>query len=539
MDLSLCTRGVDMIFQLKVTLKDFKPPVWRRVEVRDTMTFAELHHVIQVAFEWTNSHLHNFQIKRMNSVPIDEIILISPKNEEFGFVSTFKSINYDEETILLNDIFLKEKDRVLYTYDFGDNWEHEIVLEKILPEQDGVFYPRCTKVMREVPAEDSRFEYLNSPTTPEINSKERMDEINEILESVFEKQEKNQTVQQKMDDIKETQSNAFWPRLLDAAEEFKKMKPWNWLSDDQLIAILHPDTEELYICSILGMGGIEFGLSAFRGINSIEFFNQLIFDPNFSERDYMKQDRLTVDFVNRDELSNKDYKLLKEYGRSYRGKNQWPVFRSYWPGFYPWFLVDEEVQELLFILEQLNNLCKNVQDRPGIIKHYQGDGRLFLWKYEEETGKWEKGQIVITKEENLDQQVPLYVNELELQHIKQSIKKSNVIVELDSDYVLTPIQENKNDRPYYPMLMLLAEQTYGQIVFYEMFTDDSIEAVQLYFIEFIKKFNNLPKEIRVKELLALQIAPIAKKLNIKLQIVNSLPIIEDAREMMEFMMLGH
>lgn len=60
-------RGVrGMIFQFKITLKDSKPPIWRRFEVKDTMTFYDLHKMIQIGFDWADSHLHGFVVKKSN-----------------------------------------------------------------------------------------------------------------------------------------------------------------------------------------------------------------------------------------------------------------------------------------------------------------------------------------------------------------------------------------------------------------------------------------------------------------------------------------
>lgn len=522
-----------MIFQLKVTLKGFKPPVWRRVEVKDTMTFSELHRVIQIAFDWTDTHLHEFQVKKMNSTPIDEFVVISPADDD-EFISSFISEKYDEKILNLKAVFKKEKDRVLYIYDFGDNWEHDIVLEKILPEQEDMFYPCCTKVMREAPNEDSRFEYLESPTTPEIDGEERMNEINYFLHSAFTKQDSHKKFSI-VNGKNKADSSESWAHLLDLTDEFKKIQLWNWLDDDQLIAIQNPDTEEWYICSVLGSGGMEFGLAAFRGISSIAFFNRLVSDPTFKQRDYMIQDSLTVNFSNRKDLSNKDYKLLKKFGRSYRGKNQWPVFRSIWPGFYPWYLEEEEVQELTYILKQMVNLSKHIEEIQEFINHYKGDGKVFVWVYDEQTDTWDNGHIIISEEKNTDP-VPITIPELVFSKLKRTLKRSNEVVELDCDYVLTPIQNMDDERPYYPMLMLTAEEKFGQIVYYEMFMDDTLEAVQFYFLDFLEQFNCIPKKILVKEMLAFQIEPIAEKFDINLKVVKSLPNVERARDEMEAVM---
>ena len=141
-----------MIFQLKVQLINFSPPIWRRLQVDSEMTFHEMHEVLQVAFEWEDSHLHSYSVRRKNAERVKDV-KIGPKFEEYDFLPTAE---LDEKTEKLSDWFVQEKDRTLYTYDLGDNWEHDIVLEKILSKAPEENYPRCEKAMRLAPEEDSR-----------------------------------------------------------------------------------------------------------------------------------------------------------------------------------------------------------------------------------------------------------------------------------------------------------------------------------------------------------------------------------------------
>jgi hypothetical protein len=107
----------DEIVQLKITLKGInKPPVWRRVQVRADTTFAMLHRVIQAAFGWTDTHLHSFEYQG------EQIGVPDPE---------WDSDCADEAETTLVEVLVGVKDRVRYTYDFGDDWEHDIVLEKV------------------------------------------------------------------------------------------------------------------------------------------------------------------------------------------------------------------------------------------------------------------------------------------------------------------------------------------------------------------------------------------------------------------------
>jgi len=106
------------LYQLKITLSDSQPPIWRKLCVKDTTRLDELHHIFQVAMGWENCHLHEYRV---------DGDFIGPEDPEFDLE------NIDERTIPLNEIVSKPKDEFFYDYDFGDGWEHVVVLEKIHP----------------------------------------------------------------------------------------------------------------------------------------------------------------------------------------------------------------------------------------------------------------------------------------------------------------------------------------------------------------------------------------------------------------------
>lgn len=129
----------ERIFQLKVTLRGSKPPIWRRVQVEETARLGDLHAIIQCVMGWTDSHLHQFIIK----------------GEYYGVPTAgdFEEVK-DEDKFNLGGTVGKAKGKFVYEYDFGDSWEHEILVEKILPREAGVTYPRCLDGKRACPPED-------------------------------------------------------------------------------------------------------------------------------------------------------------------------------------------------------------------------------------------------------------------------------------------------------------------------------------------------------------------------------------------------
>jgi hypothetical protein len=131
------------IYQIKVTLLGTDPPVWRRLLVPAHLTLAQLHDVLQAAMGWEDDHLHEFRIGqgRFGTPDPDDLFMGAPE------VS-------NERTVPLSSVLGRIGAKAVYTYDFGDDWEHSIVLEKRLPADPNLTYPLCTDGQRACPPED-------------------------------------------------------------------------------------------------------------------------------------------------------------------------------------------------------------------------------------------------------------------------------------------------------------------------------------------------------------------------------------------------
>lgn len=134
-----------LVFQLKVTLLEIKPIIWRQVLVKDITTLHQLHWIIQLAVGWTNSHHHQFLINgRYYSQPEFDI----GELDDLGYIVE------NEKKAYLNEFHLSIGDKFVYEYDFGDSWHHEILLEKILPFEREIRYPKCIAGKMACPPED-------------------------------------------------------------------------------------------------------------------------------------------------------------------------------------------------------------------------------------------------------------------------------------------------------------------------------------------------------------------------------------------------
>lgn len=147
------------IYQLKLTLKHIRPPIWRRVEVPADIKLGKLHQVIQIAMGWNGSHMHAFMVGKA---------IYGTPDPEYGG----RTLN--EVGVRLHEI-VGEGDKLNYEYDFGDCWLHEVKVEKVLNADATVHYPRCTAGKRACPPDDcggpfgyeELLEALKNPSHPD------------------------------------------------------------------------------------------------------------------------------------------------------------------------------------------------------------------------------------------------------------------------------------------------------------------------------------------------------------------------------------
>ncbi|MGB9812177.1 MAG: plasmid pRiA4b ORF-3 family protein [Thermovenabulum sp.] len=181
------------ILQMKITLKDIKPPVWRRILVKDDITFYKLNTIIQYVMGWSGYHLYEFRIGDM---------VIGEKDDGWDLYDDYEFKN--AKRFKLSNMNFEPKDKFLYIYDFGDNWEHSILVEKVLEPQEGIRYPLCIAGKRNCPPEDvggpwgyqNFLEAIKNPRHPEhklmlqwiggsFDPEEfNIDKINQILKTV-------------------------------------------------------------------------------------------------------------------------------------------------------------------------------------------------------------------------------------------------------------------------------------------------------------------------------------------------------------------
>jgi hypothetical protein len=135
------TKADPWVYELRITLQEILPPIWRLIQVPSTLRLCCVHDALQVVIGWTDSHLHRFE----------------KDGKHWGVPEHFEDDNIDiidESRTKISDILTTPGDSVLYVYDFGDKWRHSVALEKILPASTTMVRPVCVAGERHCPPED-------------------------------------------------------------------------------------------------------------------------------------------------------------------------------------------------------------------------------------------------------------------------------------------------------------------------------------------------------------------------------------------------
>ncbi|WP_188454193.1 plasmid pRiA4b ORF-3 family protein [Virgibacillus oceani] len=511
-----------MILELKVTLKDVGVPVWRKLRVDSRATFNELHEILQLAFDWTNSHLHSFFVRKMDGVKTDNIEIKSGDYEmEFGMPSFFDEYNENEE--VLANWFKKTNDKIMYTYDFGDDWQHEIVLMKMFAAEKGVEYPRCVGARNIAPEEDSRGEVImGTVDLTHANSKQLVKEVNVDLQALAGMQTKaiGETIDHEVD---------YWGDVLQKAKEFQKLKPWEYMDDSSIFAVIDPMTEQRLFCSILGGAGENYGMAVYivkEGYATLKDIISGKIPDNFEI--LLKQRSLLVSFEDREDLEKDDYELIKSYSIPFRGRKAWPEFRSFMPGFLPWFVENpDEVRLLKIALEQAMDVCNEIANGLRIPDMYEGYEIYAKVPYKVHDEILFENEVLSLEDYGVEQmQVPLSLSEFDLKRIGRIKDVIPSTVEFSLQYVEMPVQNNPNDRPAFPLLSVGADHNQGIIFYQNMLTGESEPgAKQTELLNLLTAIEGIPELILMDGKTAATVRPLIDYLDLNVEVKEHLPVV--------------
>ncbi|VFU19354.1 Tryptophan synthase beta chain (modular protein) [anaerobic digester metagenome] len=326
-----------------------------------------------------------------------------------------------------------------------------------------------------------------------------------------------------------------WGMLYEAATAFKEARCWEWMDDDDLFGVMDPETGLIAYCCIMGRLGEHYALGAYLGPQGLESIYDLMEGSgDFSPDLMLSQKCLMASFEDREYINKRDRAVINELGLKFRGRGQWPLFRSYEPGLYPWFITSRECRFLTLVLEQalaVSLRCQNGKalldgDQPTayLVRVPGGQGQELTWE-----------DRYLEAEPYTEECIsfPIY-DELALKKLAASGKKNGAIWEVDIFTVPNPVQEKKNERPFYPKGFLILESPHGLLLGFVLMKDYSKEGHKCIerFIGLVERLG-VPARIDVeKEETYCLLSDTCRLLNISLNVVDRLECLPGAREVM-------
>ncbi|MBN1200787.1 MAG: hypothetical protein JXJ20_02920 [Anaerolineae bacterium] len=328
-----------------------------------------------------------------------------------------------------------------------------------------------------------------------------------------------------------------WRKLYDVTARVKEAAPWKWLIEIDMFGVQNPETDAIGFVSVMGELGEHFAVAVYLGVEGLGGFWRMQQGPPEMTRPelLLETPQLQASFEDRDILRDQDRAVIKRLGLKFRGKSAWPMFRSYIPGYAPWFVESAEAQFLTHVLEQTLDVAQRVKENPDLLTVQSETSYLVRVSHNEgDTLKWQDQIINISPPE-----APLLAIQMDmalLERLKRLPKRGRM--EIDLFMLLSVIQEKRDERPIFPYVLMAVDGTTGAVVGYDMLHADPAlqtvwESVPLSMARVFGQMGYLPRRVSVSSDLMLQLLrPLADELDFRVRQVASLPKLDPARESM-------
>ncbi|MBE3063975.1 MAG: hypothetical protein IMZ69_03030 [Spirochaetes bacterium] len=307
------------------------------------------------------------------------------------------------------------------------------------------------------------------------------------------------------------------------------------MNDNQVFGVKDPATGEVAWCAVLGMRGEVFGLAAYLGTAGLDIHRGIQSGKLGPDSDEIRFGFpcLLTSFENRQELEASDLSLIRSLGLIFRGRNTWPQFRSHRRGWYPWHLDGSEVAFLTDVIQQAVVVCARLRSEQGLLGRANAPERFV--RAIGESGSW--GDSGMRPAPPVAARYPAsIVDEQETAGLKGTRSSREGTWEVDLFYVPTPTRENRDERPYYPVAMVWADQRSGMVLGIDLLSqaddpDQKVTALAEKLLVLAKEHSRIPQAIHVpRPALAAALSRAAGLLECELVVSRRLPALEEVKE---------
>ena len=292
-------------------------------------------------------------------------------------------------------------------------------------------------------------------------------------------------------------STGEWRDLHETFRDYCQAKPWQWLGDDDLVVVEHPSREYKGYCAVMGSAGIEYGLTVYIGDEGLASYLSLMtgeIDPESPDGiDSMRS--LSAWLGDRETLNNMDRAIIRDLGLKYRGRGRWPLFRSLVPGYMPWLLDSDETVFLTMAMRNMMDVAARMS--RGELDLYSEDEPGLVLSLVFRDGEW-RDQREILKPPRPPAAPPGYADSERLERIARTDFNRTGTWELSKFYLDGALQDNKGDRPYLPLVVLVVDRESSFVLGTNMLGESpSALEQQEILVETLETAPELPTEIVV------------------------------------------
>jgi hypothetical protein len=329
-----------------------------------------------------------------------------------------------------------------------------------------------------------------------------------------------------------------WRRLYEVTARVHALAPWEWMEETDVFGLQHPDTGEYGFVSVMGMAGEHYAIALYLGAQGLYGFRQLEErGGSFPPEKLLQIPQIQASFENREELEKQDVNIIKRLELKFRGKRAWPMFRSIHPGYLPWFVEAAEADFLYYALEQLLEVAPRFKKNPALFAQKSPEKYLMrIPPQKDKIGGWNDDFKQISRPATVT--IPLVLDDALFEHVR-TLPRTSGVIEIDFFMLPAPVQDGKEERPYFPYTLLIADSKSGALLGTDLLhPDPTLEAmwgqIPVKILELLARVKILPQEMRVSSPLLIELLPgLAKDLNIKFKKARRLPAIDTARLFMQ------
>jgi len=335
-----------------------------------------------------------------------------------------------------------------------------------------------------------------------------------------------------------------WVDLYAAAGALKSLAPWTWMCDDEVFGVKDPESGVIGYCSVMGnLGehlalGVCLGSAGLAGLEAVRRMKK----PDFAEI-LFSQTMLKVSFESRADLESEDLEVIRQLGFKFRGRQAWPLFRSYRPGYMPWFLTGAEARFLTVAIQQAFLVGMTLKEEPDALKPpHPGEYLVRVAVAGKDEPEWHDEWLAPSPpvDEAAAGTVPDMPAEAQLiARARDRARLRGGAWEVDINPVLAAIGD-PDQRPYIPLQILIVDHESGIVLDTDLKSlTDHVVGFREHFVEVLDGLGRMPDRILVaNQRTEAVLAPIAGALQIPLERSKRLPGVQQIRRSMERFLEG-